>query len=125
MAPAQDMQMEVEHALAAVRSGVDDDTVPGLGNPLQFRDLTANQQQLSEQLRVRIVQLSHRNHMFPGNDQRMDRRLRIDIVECDDQIVLIDECCGNSPRDNIAKKTVAHGAVSFLNPDFPNRVASS
>ncbi len=125
MASAQDMKMQMKHALASMRSGVDDDTVPRLGNLLQFRDLTANQQQPSEQLSIRIVQLSHRNHMFPGNDQHMDRRLRIDIVECDHQIVLIDEGCRNSPRDDFAKETVAHGAVSFLNPDFPNRVASS
>lgn len=125
MAPTQNMKMEMKYALASVRSGVDDDPVPGLGNPLQFRDLTADQQQPSEQLSIRVLQLSQRDHMFSGNDQRMDRRLRIDIVECDHQIVLIDEGCRNSPRDDFAKETVAHGAVSFLKPDFPNRVANS
>lgn len=125
MTPAQDMHMEMKHTLAAMGSGVNDDTVPGLGNPLQFRDLTANQQQPPEQLSIRIVQLRHRDDMCSGNDERMDRRLGVDIVECDHQIVLIDECGRNSPRDNFAKETVAHGAVSFLKPDFPNRVANS
>ncbi len=55
MTPAQDMKMEMKYALASVRSGVDDDPVPGFGNPLQFRDLTANQQQPSEQLSIRIL----------------------------------------------------------------------
>lgn len=125
MTPAKNVEMEVKHALAAMGSGVDDNTVSGLGNPLQFRDLTANQHQPSQQLGIRILQLSHRDHMCSGNDERMGRRLRIDIVECDHQIVLVNEGCRNSPRDDFAKETVAHGAVSFLKPDFPNRVANS
>ena len=46
MAPAQDMEMKVKHALAAMRTGIDDKTVAGLGNPLQFRNLVACQHQM-------------------------------------------------------------------------------
>ena len=63
--------------------------------------------------------------MFSGDDERMRRRLGVDIVERNHQIVLIDERCGNDPRDDFAKETLAHEVVSFLNPDFPNRVANS
>ena len=41
--------------------------------------------------------------MFSRDDERMRRRLGIDIVERNYQIVLIDKCCWNSPRDNFAK----------------------
>ena len=45
MAPTQNMEMKVKHALAAMRTGIDDDTVPGIGNPLQFRNLVPDQHQ--------------------------------------------------------------------------------
>ena len=45
MTPAQNMEMKVKHALPAMRTGVDDDTVSRVGNPLQFRDLVTGQQQ--------------------------------------------------------------------------------
>ena len=63
--------------------------------------------------------------MFSWDDERMRRRLGIDIVERDHQIVLIDERCGNGPRDDFAKEALAHEVVPFLRPDFPNRVANS
>ena len=46
MAPAENMEMKVKHALATMRTGIDDKTVPGIGNPLQFRNLVAGQHQM-------------------------------------------------------------------------------
>lgn len=63
--------------------------------------------------------------MFPRNDERVHRRLGIDIVERDHHIVLIDERRRNGPRDDFAKEALAHEVVPFLKPDFPNRVANS
>ena len=63
--------------------------------------------------------------MFSRNDERMDRRLRIDVIERNDQFVLIGEGCWNGPCDNFAKEAFAHLVASFLNPDFPKRVANS
>jgi len=63
--------------------------------------------------------------MFSGDDERMRRRLGIDIVERDHQIVLIDDRRGNGPRDDFAKEAFAHEVVPFLKPDFPYRVANS
>jgi hypothetical protein len=38
MAPAQYMEMKMEHALAAMHTGIDDEAVPGIGNPLLYCD---------------------------------------------------------------------------------------
>ena len=43
---SQHMQMQVKHTLAAMRTGIDDETIPGIGNPLQFRNLVAGQHQM-------------------------------------------------------------------------------
>ena len=46
IAPTQDMKMKVKHALAAMRTGIDEATISGIGNPLQFRNLVAGQHQM-------------------------------------------------------------------------------
>ena len=125
MASAQDLEMKMKHALAAMSTGIDYEAVPRIGNPLLFCDCITGQQQAPEQCDIGLLQLGNRGEMFWRDDERMDRRLGIDIVERDYQIVLIDKRCGNGPRDNFTKKTVAHLVVSFLKPDFPNRLANS
>lgn len=48
MAPAQHMEMKMKHALAAMHTGVDDEAVPGIGNPLLCCDFVAGQHQTPE-----------------------------------------------------------------------------
>ena len=115
----------MKHALAAIDTGIDDDAVPAVGNPLLSCNLVAGQHQTPEERNIRILQLGNRGEMFSRDDERMYRRLGIDVIERDYQLVLIDECCGNSPCDNFAKEALAHLVVSFLKPDFPNRLANS
>jgi len=125
MAPAQNMEMKMKYALAPMDTGIDDEAISGSGNPLLFCNRITGQHQTTEQPDIRIVQLSHRRHMFSRNDERMRRCLGIDIVECDHQIVLIDKHRRNDPCDNFAKEAVTHEVTPFLSPDFPNRVANS
>lgn len=63
--------------------------------------------------------------MFSGNDEHMRRCLGIDIVECNDHIIFVDERCRNGPRNDFAKEALTHEVEPFLKPDFPNRAASS
>lgn len=125
MAPAQNMEMKMKYALAAMDTGIDDEAISGSGNPLLFCNRITGQHQTPEQPDIRILKLSHRRHMFPRNDERMRRCLGIDIVERDHQIVLIDQHRRNGPCDNFAKEALTHEVVPFLSPDFPNRVANS
>ena len=125
MAPTQNMEMKMKYALAAMYPGIDDKAISGIGNLLLFCDRITGQQQTSKQRDVRILKLGNRGHMLSWNDQRMRRRLRFDVVECNHQLVFIDERCGNGSCGNFAKETLAHEVGPFLNPDFPNRVANS
>ena len=63
--------------------------------------------------------------MFSGDDERMRRRLGIDIVERDNQVILVDEHRRNGSRNDFAKEALTHEVGPFLKPDLPNRVASS
>ena len=55
MAPSQDMEMKMKYGLAAMRAGVDDEPVSGIGNSLLFCDLVAGQHKTSEQPDVRFL----------------------------------------------------------------------
>ena len=125
MAPTQNMEMKMKHALAAMHTGIDDEAVPGVGDSLQSRNFVAGQHQASEQLDIRILKLGNRSHMFSGDDERMRRRLGFDIVKRHHHVVLIDERRRNGPLDDVAKDALAHEVAPFLKPDFPNRVANS
>ena len=48
MPPAQNMKMKMKHALAAMHTGIDDETITGIGNPLLCCDRIAGQQQTPE-----------------------------------------------------------------------------
>ena len=115
----------MKHALATIDTGIDDEAIPGISNPFLFCDFIAGQHQTPEESHIRILQFGNRGEMFSRDDERMYRRLGIDVVERNHQLVLIDERCGNGPCDNFAKEALAHLVVSFLKPDFPNRLANS
>ena len=48
MASAKDMEMKMKHALAAMYTDIDDEAVPGIGNPLLFCDRITGQHQTPE-----------------------------------------------------------------------------
>ncbi len=48
MSPAQHMEMKMKHALPAMRTGIDDEAIAGIGNPLLFCDRIAGQHQTPE-----------------------------------------------------------------------------
>lgn len=125
MPSAQHMKMQVKHTLAAMRTGIDDETIPGIGNPLQFGNLVAGQHQMPKESTIRILQFRDRGRMPSRNDEHVCRRLGIDIVECNHQIVFVDEGCRDCPCHDFAKETLAHEVCPFLKPDFPNRAANS
>ena len=45
---AQNMEMKMKHALTAMRTGIDDEAIPSVGNALQFRNLVSGQHQMPE-----------------------------------------------------------------------------
>ena len=45
MAPAQNMEMKMKHALAAMHTSIDDEAVPRVDDPLLFCDCITDQHQ--------------------------------------------------------------------------------
>jgi len=48
MAPAQYMEMKMKHALTAMHTGIDNEAVPSIGNPLLFCDRITGRHQTPE-----------------------------------------------------------------------------
>ena len=67
MSPAQDMEMKVKHGLATIRTGVDDEAIPGISNSLQFRNFVPGEHQTSDQPSIQIfVARQSRSHVSGG-----------------------------------------------------------
>ena len=57
-----------------------------------------------------FIQVMQGSDVLPGNDQEVHRRLRIDILEGDRQIVLIQALRGDLPGSDLAEQTLHGGA---------------
>jgi hypothetical protein len=99
----QDVQMEMEHGLPRISAGVRDDSVAGLRQSLLLRNIRTGHEEPSQEVAVLITAILHCCHMRFGDDERMDRRLRVNIVEGQRVLVLVHDFGGNGFLDNFAK----------------------
>ena len=102
------MKMQVENRLAAVPSSVRNETKTGFRKTFVLCDSRAGQQQPSKQPLVGFTQVLHGLHMPLGNDQGMNRSLRVDVVKRQGVLVLIDNRGRDTSFDNPAEDTGAH-----------------
>lgn len=86
------MKMHVKNRLQCVRAGVEDGSVSRLGNASVPSDLRGGVEHRADQLWV--FDLGDGRNMAPGDDEDMDRCLRVDVVEGDDAVVDVDLVVG-------------------------------
>ena len=112
-APTKQVQMDVKDRLASVAVRVEDRPITasgdapfpgdGCGAPRQFPDnLIVARRQVVERC---DVPLRHQKHVR--------RRLRVDVVEREHTIVLVDDRAGNLSTDDLAEQAVGHGCPSM------------
>jgi hypothetical protein len=97
------MKMKMEHRLAGISSGIGHNTVARLRQTLLFRDVGADNQQLSQKVPVLFATVLHRRDMLFRDDQRVHGRLWIDIVECQDAVVFMDDFRRNGFLHDLTK----------------------
>jgi len=93
------------HCLSAVAAGVDDDPV-ALAQVLFVGYLGGSGHQVTEECGVFRKRLRGGDDVPPGNDQKMDWGLWIDVGEADADVVLIDPVGWNRTFDDLAEETV-------------------
>jgi hypothetical protein len=110
MPPTQQMQMQMIHRLAAVRTRVDHHTIAS-GESRRTRNLRCRCEQMSQQGSVLPLRMGLRGNVLPGDNQKMHRRLRVDIREAQALLILIQALRRNLTRNNLAKQTISAHAT--------------
>src|SRR5262245_31650679 len=105
--------------LAALGPTVDAEPITALGQTPGFADRARRQEAASEELGVARLHRHDRAHVALGHDEQMDRRLRIDVLECEHRVVLVLDVAGRLARDDAAEHAVRHEAP----PEAPAIIA--
>ena len=100
--PAQQMQMQVIHRLAAVVAGVHDYAITG-GEFFFARDLCYRPQQMAQQRGVFLARFRERNDVLARHNQQVNRRLRMNVRKGDTFLILVNTSRGNASIDDLAK----------------------
>jgi hypothetical protein len=103
MPPAQYVDVEMIDRLAAVRAGIDHHAV-AVSEALVAGNLSGRKQQVSEQPRMLFAGVRQRGNMFAGHQEKVHRRLRVDVAEGDAALVLEDEPGRNGALDDLAEQ---------------------
>ncbi len=101
--------MEMGNALAPVLPDVRDQPIPTLDQPLLSSQIASDENQLPDQIAIVISQAVQRNHVSPGNDECVLRRLRAEVLEGHHLGILVDEA-----RRNLTARDSAEDTGVFL-----------
>ena len=101
--------MQVMHLLTAMATGVDDGAKAALGvghGPLLKRQLARFHHDFSHEGFVGRRQLRHGRNVRFGNDQKMNRRPRIDVMKGQEIVIFIHFSRRDGARNDLAKDAV-------------------
>lgn len=85
------MEMKMEYRLSGAAAVINDHPVPALFKLFLGRYGSGNKEQMADKLAICNGDAVDICNMFFGDDERMDRRLRVDIFKYDSIIVLMDD----------------------------------
>ena len=87
---AEQVKVQVKHRLPRLRAVADHDAECVFHAELA-RDLADREQQVAEQRLVLRLRVREPRDLLLGDDEDMDRRLRVDVLEGEAQLVLVDD----------------------------------
>jgi hypothetical protein len=108
MSATQHMKMKMENGLSCVSPGIRHDPIAGAPQAFQGCHLRAAHQQSREQRFILRPQVVNGCDMSLRDHQRMDRRLRIDVVKGDRVLILLNKLRRNLLFRDLTKQTLAH-----------------
>lgn len=100
--------MQMIHGLAAMLGRVDDYAIAP-GKPVLAGQVGRDPQKMTEQGRMLLAGVGQGSQMFPGHDQKMDRRLGMDIGKGIASVVLVDGLGRDASFDDPAEDAARHG----------------
>jgi len=105
MPAAQQVNVEMVDSLAAVRAGVDDQAV-AVGEVLGAGDFHGCGEEMAEHGGVLRRGMGVGGEVLLGDEQDMDRRLRIDVREGEDVVILIEALGGDGTGCDFAEEAI-------------------
>jgi hypothetical protein len=100
--------MDVEDTLSRLAVRVEDRPVPTLVVAVLLRECSCESEHRSHQRIVLDGQVVQGGDVLLGNNQHMQRRLRIDVLERHQGFILVHQCARDVARDDLAEETVGH-----------------
>src|SRR6478609_4255302 len=102
------MTVQMWHGFACIRSIIKDQSKTGLIQSQFFGDLRSFEQEVTQNLVVFRLSFSDSRDRLLGNDQHMDRRLRLNILEGEYQLVFVNDAGRHLASDNFLEQGLAH-----------------
>ena len=91
LAAGEQVQVQMQHGLAAKVVTVDDQTITVFGKSLRLGIAGGGEHQLADEGGIRLLECVQRADRSTRDEQDMGRRLRIDIAEGKYFVVLVDD----------------------------------
>jgi len=104
----------VKYGLSGVPSVIDHHPVPAPVQRPFFSDRLRHEKEVTDTLLVPFLHTMNIGQVLLGNDEDMDRRLRVDVLEGKARPVLVDDLCRDLLLDDPAKEAVRSGAHGSL-----------
>jgi hypothetical protein len=102
------MKMNVINRLPTITVAVDHQAIASLSEILLSGQLRRHEHHFAHQLAILWLQIIQRGDMPAGHHQQMRRRLRIDVAQGYDVLVLKHFFTGNCAGDNLTKNAIDH-----------------
>jgi hypothetical protein len=110
------------HRLAAIQAVVDDDAKSGVLKTFLSRHILRDEEQMAQERLISGRGSVNASDLAFRDDQKMSRRLRIDVVEGEAKVVLISNAGRYFPGDDLGKNG-AHadrikGMLEYFTPEI-------
>ena len=106
MTARQDVEMNMKYGLPGAGAVIDDHPVSLRVQPLVLSDLFCGQEEVADKVSVGFGHAVNIGNMFFGNDERVDRRLRVNVLEGGHEIVFVNDLGRDLFSDDPAEKAV-------------------
>lgn len=106
--PAQQVEVQVIYCLPTLAVTIDHQAEAALCDPDLLRDEVCHQQEVPQQPIISLGRIEDGREVLPGNNQDVDRRLRVDVFEGDGLLVLIHHLDRTFPACYLTKEAGIH-----------------
>jgi hypothetical protein len=111
---SQQVEVEVKDDLPAFAVAVQYQAESALGDALLPGDAVRHQEEVSEESIITLASIKERWKVSAGNNQDVDRRLRVDVLEGYGFVVLVDDLGRKLPLNDLTEETGFHAQPSPL-----------